>query len=521
MSPIRKLRPNETVDREAFNRLVDQVNQTPGSSVSVATQQGVGGTSFVPDRTVEAVWGRLTDTEPDTDREWVFQWEQVILDRDGEWIAIRNENNPGGLGSRVNDAGLQNPALEINRGTAKLGDIVRLIPTRPVANILGDFSRGWLFANPTTSGLRPFVLTQDLIPTGGGELDTQIQAEWLDELGTRVILFPAHRAECAPADAFFSLGIGRGPSTYFRGTYGWATFNTRACCEDCEDCDCEGEWQVVTLYAETIAQVVIEGGEDAEDGPIQPGETGKAALLWFDKHNDVETIINSGYQLDLHNDLFVPMQAGHIYKVSFNRNRYVWTPITAPPAQGLTVHHSGSGVATVTEAVLVQVPFDTDVIGDGDVQDVKSHYGFYLAINTEEDGIQNVGELPLIGRVSWQVTCERVMTAGDGNVNSWLEIVLKNNGQEVTGLESRMTSSRRNAAAEPPSLALQGAGAVNSNSGSVVQLLAPGDTFTIWIRKGGLTGGPGDGPNDWITLPGKCHLTFTTEPNVVLEALNP
>ena len=496
------------------------------ASVGTAVQADAGGVGFVPDQNIKPVWGVITGLSPFEDAPNNYTWEEVRFDDNWEWAPVQGSLSAGTYGSEWSGEHLLSPAREANGGSVEVGAIVYLIPSRPIGDVGGFSHRVWFFSNPTTN-LRPFVLVEDLIPTGGGELDSSVKAEWLDlpfSIAPRsieelsVTLYPAHKGEVDNPDAFFALGIGRGPSTYFRGTYGWATFNPVGRTEMKNGkAESVGEWQVVTLYAETIAQVVIEGGENHTDDPILPGQNGKGALLWFDKDKDVEEIIASGYQLDIHNDLFVGMQAGHIYKVAFNRNRYVWTPITDPPANGLTLHHSGSGVATVNEGELVQVPFDTDVIGDGDVEKVKAHYGLYLGLDAENNGIKNVGELPLVGRISWQVTAERVMTVADTNVNSWLEIVLKNNGKEVTGLYSRMTSSRRNVAATPPTLASQGAGAVNSNSGSVVQLLAPGDTLTVWIRKGSV----GVGPNDWITLPGKCHITFTTEPNVVLEPIEP
>jgi len=274
--------------------------------------------SVSPSRTLQPVWAVLTQVGPDVDGVHYYEWKEVYPDDNGKWTA--HDDNPEdkeGYHSFRDGDTLLEPAVEINGHDVELNTIVRLLPTQLVERPDGTMHRAWLFS--TAKGqLRPFRLKQDLIPTGGGELDTTVYAEWLDEPGKHVWLFPEHRTGWPSGDQFISLGIGRGPGMAFRGTYGWAKWVAHGT-ELGEDYDGEifwrGEWQIVTLYADLIAQAVIYG--DA----IEPGEPGIAKLLWFNK---------SGYEIKLFNDLQVRLEVGMIVKAYFSRPHYIWVPFDVP-----------------------------------------------------------------------------------------------------------------------------------------------------------------------------------------------
>jgi len=507
---IDRLRPGETVSLQRFNQLVDAVNAKSMSSPSIAIQDGAGGTGLVPSRTLQPVWGRLTEEGPESVPDHYYQWEQVFPDNNGEWQSVHDALS-GGYRSRLvpreaypYDNVLLNPAVEVNGNTGKVGDVVRLIPTRVIVDEDQNVHRAWLFVN-VESKLRPFVLDEDLIPTGGGELDTTVKAKWLDDLGKEVTLYPAHRSEADPPDSFIALGIGRGPGSYFRGTYGWATYQPRGTFINEE---WRGEWQIVTLYATTIAQAVV------FFDVIEPGEIGDVKLFWHDKHRDDKRVIDSNYRVKLYNNKAVPLGVTDILEIEFNRGMYVWTPIDGPEPHAMTIYGSSTVSTFETKPnasmdnVLVQVPLDTEYVS----------IGRDLELDLVNHGLKNIADVPRVGMVEWAVTCERIMTVADTDVNSWCEVVIQVDGEEQIGLTTRMTSSRRNRQVPgvpppPPSYAVQGAGAVNTCSGHAPIELKPGKLLTLWIRKN-LSG---TGPNDWQTVFNQCHLTFHTIPNVYVN----
>ena len=305
----------------------------PPSVVGMSVQSSLGGLGLVADKSICPVWGQLTDHAPDSQPSWFYQWDEVVLDDDGEWKKrTASEYVDSAYGSTISaNELLVHPAVEVNGMSANVGDVVRLIPTRVVSDgsvrdAYGNpvSHRAWLFSS--TQGLRPFQLTADLIPAGGPELDKSIAAEWLDTPGTAVTLYPSHPIGCAEAAGkewaqFISLGVGRGPGQHFRGTYGWAQWQPQAIEDDYGDW--QGRWQIVTLYADLIQQAVIYTR-------IEPGEIGEAKLMWFDKNQFKHKIINSGYEIKVYNDHVVPLEVGMLCKVYFTRPHYIWVPLDVP-----------------------------------------------------------------------------------------------------------------------------------------------------------------------------------------------
>jgi len=225
--------------------------------------------------------------------------------------------------------------------------------------------------------IRPFRLTADLIPTGGAELDMAIQGEWLDDPGYYVILHPEHRAGLPSGDAFLSLGIGRGSGNYFRGTYGWAKWvhHGTAYLDGDGGIAYQGEWQIVNLFPELIVQVRV------YDADIDPGDEGLVQLWWIDKNEEDPDTINSTYQINIYNDLEVPLTVGMRLKAYFNRNHYVWQPIAAPTSRNFAVVQTawsntkaGPGVGSrVSETVAVKTcDYDDATTDVGDEFDVHT-----------------------------------------------------------------------------------------------------------------------------------------------------
>jgi len=454
------------------------------------------GTGFVPDRHVEPVWGVITDKGPDDDKKWEFEWEEVHIVK-GEWVPVRTEIFPGGRHSRRVGYTLLNPAHEVNGNAVPIGTVVRLIPSRPALDAAGGFHRLWQFS---ASVLRPFKLLFDLVPTGGPELDTTITAEWLDNPGEEVTLYPEHRSGFPSGDQFLSLGIGRGPGAYFRGTYGWARYQPKGTAYTAADGTqgWRGEWQIVTLYADLIAQVVI------YEDTIAPGAVGKAQLFWINKHVDEPSVISSGYQIDVFNDLTTALDVGDVLKVHFSRNHYVWMPLTSTGStvgHGITIYASATVSLAGGDAMLSTVPMDTEIASYGD--------GLELQLGT--NSIRNISGVDLVGVVEWSVSAQRLLgpTVGPApaaDVHSILQVVLFNDNLEITGSQGQMSSSRRRVSGE-------GDRAVNCIAGHVVQKLEAGKTLRVRIRKM-LSTCYDDG---WKTLPTECHLTFTTIPGAVLN----
>jgi len=496
-----------------------------------STQFGVG---FTLEHNVPEIWGVITGKGPEDGPDNHYQWMQVDVDDDGSWRIMPIHEVEDGYGSAmwkdVPDIGdyLLNPAVEVNGKTAKIGDIVRLTPTRLIVDEYENVHRDWHFN--VDLELRPFVLTEDLIPTGGGELDTTVKAEWLDLSFAEgplslddlsVTLYPCHKSGWPSGDQFISLGIGRGQSVYFRGTYGWARWNPKATATGRDEHNAitwRGEWQIVTLYAELIAQAVVPayepgGGEDGGGGDILPGATGQMLLMWL----SAGTMVDSGYHVNVYNDKPVPLAVGDIYKIEFNRAMYVWTPIDGPTPHGISVYASEvvSTFSTKPTAsldnVLVQVPLDVEIS--------EARFGQDLELDAVAHEIKNVGTVDRVGVVSWHVTANRVITAADdaGDVASYCEVVLKNDGVEVIGCTGRITSSRRKDEGE-------GHLAVNTDGNSIVVRLKPGKALTLWIRKNlqayeidPITLAVTLFPNDWTTVFQMCSMTFKTQEEVYIH----
>ena len=310
------------------------MNKPIVNAVGSLLSSSAAGQSVSIDKHQPPVWGRITAAGPYSDHPEYYEWEEVYPDDQGVWRAYDEVSAEYKLGqeSVLKDGLLYNPAVEINgHGGIEVGTIVRLIPAQFLQSEAAKVvHRAWLFASPQTL-VRPFRLRYDLVPAGGSADDTYktpadltIEAEWLDAPGEYVTLYPAHRSVHHPADNFLSHGIGRGPGAYFRGTYGWAKYNPTgtAYTDDDGSTKYRGEWQIVTLYAETIATAVI------YSAAIDSGDVGDAQLWWIDKNQLEPELINSTYQIDVFNDLLDTLQVGDRIKVYFDRNSYVWRPIT-------------------------------------------------------------------------------------------------------------------------------------------------------------------------------------------------
>ncbi|MBU0982875.1 MAG: hypothetical protein KKA42_03330, partial [candidate division Zixibacteria bacterium] len=294
------------------------------SAVGSAIQRGPAGTSFTPTIRLEPVWGRITAAAPYDTPAHHYQWEQVYKDADDKWKPVAELHAPaiGGYHSALDGVFLLNPAVEVNSHRVEIGSIVRLIPS--AVQVDGGYQmqthRYWHFSYHE---LRPFKLTADLIPTGGGEFDTSVWGEWLDSPGETVELWPTHRSGYPSGDEFLSLGIGRGPGAYFRGTYGWARYQPKATAYVGPDGTQKwiGGWQIVTLYADLIQTAVVYTAD------IDPGDTGLAQLWWINKHQSDPTLINSTYQIKVFNDTDATLIVGDKMKVYFSRPHYVWIPL--------------------------------------------------------------------------------------------------------------------------------------------------------------------------------------------------
>jgi len=325
MGYLNKLRPGQQVDVHTFNKLVDAANIKMRSAVGCAIEESMGAVSFTPTHEVPPIWGRITKEGPSSSPDY-YEWERVEPNNEGKWKAVEDVL-PGGYGSQTDAGKLLNPAVEINGGSAQIGSVVRLIPTRLITNEQGHSHRAWLFSSPKAGGLRPFRLYWDLIPTGGNEPDTWVAGEWLDEPGHYAHLYPEHRSGWPSGDEFISLGIGRCPGAYFRGTYGWAKWvahGTQTGYDEEGTAIWRGEWQIVTLYADLIAQVLI------YEKAIEPGDVGTARLLWIDKHHLEPKMVESGYSIQLFNNKQVRLEVGTTLDVYFSRLHYIWTPLSVP-----------------------------------------------------------------------------------------------------------------------------------------------------------------------------------------------
>ena len=397
------------------------------SAEGSSLQRGPGGTGSVADLTLQPVWGILTEVSSEEGAENRYEWEEVYPDNKGEWqkwsdIGFKKH------GSQINAAGdLLQPAVEVNGSEVPVDTVVRLIPTRLIIDESGKMHRAWVFANPT-SGLRPFKLTGTQIPAGGVgasvvggaelELDKRATAEWLDEVGTAVTLFPSHKNEFVNEDAHLRLGIGRGEGAYMLATYGWAQFqpNATAITDPVDGKKkFEGEWQIVRLEAETIARVVLPTGAD-----IEPDERGLGDLWWRDADNEAFRLIDSTFQLEIYNDTNTTLKAGEELNVWFDVDGYVWRPfltIDSPTFAKVQTTHPGNDDGGAVRTFKLR-PCDHDGANTGGAatefdgltelmpgKDTNLIVGNVVRYKVMADGdkiiVSDVWDLP-IGRVVWE-----------------------------------------------------------------------------------------------------------------------
>lgn len=314
-----------------------------GTDSKVGSTRGLSGQQA-------AIWGRIIGAGPAEDRPSEYEWEEVFQDDKGEWqsfadkeFALAPAND-----SILSEDSLFNPAVEINGAKARVGSIVRLVPDAfVIAEPQNVSHRRWLFS--ITPELRPFILADDLIPDardpGAGDRDLYrtIKGEFIDRdiLDTHlesVTLYPAHSATWTePAeddeepftfDQFVSLGFaawGGGNSFAARGTMGWAQYKahgTRIGYNDDGSLKWRGEWQIVTLYADQVAQLKV------ITAAIEPGDVGKAHILLMSQ--PPLRRINSRYEVEVFNDLKVPLAVDTIFKAEFSRLHYIFHPISVP-----------------------------------------------------------------------------------------------------------------------------------------------------------------------------------------------
>jgi len=214
-----------------------------------------------------------------------------------------------------------------------------------------------------TVGLRPFrLIGSALIPAGGvaasvaggdaRELDRTTTAEWLDDPGTAVTLYPSHSNALGNTDNFFALGIGRVPGTFFRGTYGWAKWVPKATAYlDGGETKYSGEWHIVRLEAETIARVKIPTG----DG-IEPDAHGLGNLWWANTAVAADALVDSEYQLEIFNDTNVKLEPDEELDVWFDADMYAWRPLPGGDGEHFGEVQTGfanvSGAATRTVSIM-------------------------------------------------------------------------------------------------------------------------------------------------------------------------
>lgn len=520
-----KLQPGQEVDRQAIrrtvNELIDQAERSQlTSAVGTSIQDGPEGMGLVPDVSIKPVWGELTRKSPDNAPDHYFEWKQVDKAPDGKWQRYDNEKYLGyedyhkGYGSSIHHnqpekATLYDPAVELNGCAVPIGSIVRLYPTELVTDEYDNTHRLWVFS---FRKLRPFELTQALCPTGRvNNTDTQLEAAdvengsflpdvpretevgvwWLDtgENGGRreEHIYAQHKQGRPAGDQFFNLGYA--PSSdplggHARATRGWASYEPHATIlryDRDDDPVWRGEWQIVSLEAQQIVQVVLME-------TILPGEFGQGRGMegLIAGRAQIGIGLPATEQIWIYNDLPFEMTIGSIHNVHFNKMMYIWLPVTpvATP-HGRTVY--GSGSLDVVDDNFVTIP----------IQNTLAHYG--IEVQPGGQGLKNVGPLSLVGTASWTVTAHRVINVAATDLDSRLEVALFNNGIRVAGTTSGMTSSRRwfNADGE-------GVNATNSISESVIQVLASGATLTIGAR----IQNKADNFDIWRTVGSQCNLTF-------------
>ena len=408
------------------------------SDVGTALQSGANSLGAVASKQLQPVWGRITGNGPEGTPEDFFEWEQVEPDQRGEFQNFDEIEFPGGLKSLVDGTDLLFPAVEVNGGSIEVDTIVQLIPTRLITDTAGNVHRAMLFSNPK-SGLRPFRIDATwIIPAGGVgataaggnplELDRVVDAEWLDDVGTKVLLYPEHKNEFENDDAHFRLGIGRKAGAYMLATYGWAQFqpNATAITDPVDGKKkFEGEWQIVRLEAETIARVVLPTGAD-----IEPDERGLGDLWWRDADNDAFRLIDSTTQLEIYNDTNTTLKAGEELNVWFDVDGYVWRPfltVDSPTFAKVVTAHPGNDDGGAVRTFKFR-PCDHDGANTGGAatefdgltelmpgKDTNLIVGNVVRYKVMADGdriiVSDIWDLP-IGRVVWESVDETNLRQG-------------------------------------------------------------------------------------------------------------
>ena len=457
------------------------------SGPGINVQTSALGIGLIPDKKIKPVWGEITDKHPAGDPAHHFQWEEVYKDeKDNVWKPLPDSS----YGSAIKPPQkLLEPAVERNFHDVQIGSIVRLHPAPLHLDQDGDVHRYWHF---DYHQIRPFKLMADLIPTGGGEPDATIAAEWLDSPGTLVYLYPAHASGHPSGDAFLSHGVGQGPGGYFRGTYGWARYQPEGTIIDVNPDGSpkwRGEWQIVELYAETIEELIV------KTGMIEPAAVGVADLYLMNKNMAAPSIVMSGYEVALFNDLQAPLEVGTKVKCKFDKAAYVWRPINLQHPSGITIFDSGAGQNSTANYVVVAC----DQPGPS--------YGLNLTQNGNT--IKNDGDGELIGVVSWQFCARRDLAALPADCHAICHCAIFNNGAIINHTESQQSSSRR------VNVAGQGNRAVNTNSGSVIVKLKSGEALDMRFKHSlSFDAGVND---KFVTKPGINHITFHTIPDTVLN----
>ena len=323
---IPKIPAGGEVSVDAINSLIDRANRRIRSAVTSSIQDSRLGIGLTPGRFSEPIYGVLSAFSTDPTKDHRYEFKEVVLDLEGRWVA-----KPGGIESRADAefaATIFDAAVELNGiGGLDLNTVVRLVPGEYKSDLHGRVDRDWFFS--TTTEVKAFELTQDLIPTGGGELDTTVQGYFLRDQTREPVTFYPPQPSGVERNGFFSLGIGRRAGQYQAGTHGWAQWVDQARQEYVDGrIVWFGEWQIITLYAALIAEVRI------YDAVLPAGETGPAQLWWEDWDDEEQVsgdenfaFKNSTYQLQVTNTTGATLQIGEKLIVQFNRDDYRWYPI--------------------------------------------------------------------------------------------------------------------------------------------------------------------------------------------------
>ena len=406
MPHIQPLRPGQEPTREQFNQLAAAANSRLQSVAGAGVQDGTTGAAIVPFKTRQPVWGKITKQGPDPDpdypdpddttkahyHEWtIVRYEHEVNESSGEpaldprWLELRPQYTIGSHAAEDDEDVLLDPAVEINGNVVPIGAVVRLIPTESITDTHGNTHRLWLFS---WEELRPFYLAEPLIPTGhvyhedtamlgsdvganrnlieDGKRETTIEGIWLDNLdqsgegepgGDRITLYASHAAVFEPADRFFNLGYGYASIHRGTGAHGWAKYVPHATILDYDENDniiWRGEWQIVRLETVEILKGHVQNANPG-DAPkqIQPGEVGEFWVWGIGPTGGADHV---GFTIQVYNNLPVPLKEASKHNVYFNREFYIWVPLTVLPTvlYGKVQAGSTNGTGASTRAFSLQ-----------------------------------------------------------------------------------------------------------------------------------------------------------------------